>query len=163
MSGQPAAKVGREGGGGLVAAGGVFLQALERDRFQIERDSGIQLPQWDRLAFQHLQQRVRGIGRLEGRAASQQAVQHRPQRVHIRSGTDLSQLARGLFGRPVVGSPQDLAGRRQVATALDSLGQSEVGDFWEEDRGQRSEDRGQRTGDRGQRTEDRGGGAGCCF
>ncbi|MBI4324265.1 MAG: hypothetical protein HY674_03285 [Chloroflexi bacterium] len=71
-----------------IAALAFFLQAPQADRFQVAQHAGIEQARRQRLGVQHEVQRLgQGLG-LERRAARQQVIERRAQRIHVRAPGD---------------------------------------------------------------------------
>src|SRR5947209_136919 len=77
-------------------------------------------------------QRLQCRGSLERRPAGQQFVQDYAQGVHIRGRTDVLATAFRLLGRHVTGCADENAGARQVHIRIQLLGETEVGNLWDE-------------------------------
>jgi hypothetical protein len=111
---------------------GFLRQALQADRFEVAGDRGLELPGRDRVVVEHLEDGVeRGLAE-ERRAAGEEFVQDRPERVDVDRRADLARLARRLLGGDVAGRPHYRAGLRAAVGVLgvvEPLGQSEVGDL----------------------------------
>jgi hypothetical protein len=112
-----------------IALDRLFLQAAVADRLQVGRRPRLQLAHRGRLLAHHLQDRVQGRGRLEGRPAGQALVQDGAQGVHVGRRAHALAVPAGLLRRHVRGRAQDGAGGGQPGAHLDALGQAEVGDL----------------------------------
>jgi hypothetical protein len=105
------------------------LQALQADRLQIARHVGLQLAWRDWLALAHLRQRIENRGAAERRPAGQHFVEDGAQRVHVGEGTDRRPVAAGLLRGHVTGGAEDGPRVRVPRFLIETLGQSEVGNF----------------------------------
>ena len=85
--------------GRRVAPGGVLLQALESDRFQLAGDSWIQPPWRHGVLAADLIERFQRRSSLKGRAAGQQLVEDGAQRIDVGSRPD-SGARRGRCSAP---------------------------------------------------------------
>ena len=127
MAGEPAAEVGGEGGGGLVAAGGVFLQALQADRLDIAGQARVQFSQGGRLFGKNLHDQHLTLA-AERQFAGQQAEQDHAQRVHVAAAVGVMRLAASLLRRHVRRGAEDCALDRHRDFARVAFGEAEVGD-----------------------------------
>ena len=113
----------------FVAFGRVLLKAFQGDRLDVARKSRHQPRRRDRLGRLHLLERVEQSRAPERRAAGEEFVEHRPQRVEVRRRADLLRLPLGLLGGHVAGRAQDRLGRGQPRVHVQELRQAKVGDF----------------------------------
>ena len=71
--------------------------------------------------------RFKGFG-LEGRAAGQQMIENRAQRIDVAAPAHFAALSTGLLGRHEVGRAEHLAGHGDAGIAVEPLGQAKIGD-----------------------------------
>ncbi len=114
-------------GRGRVPCRRLLLQALQADRLQVAVDGTVALRRRDRVVLGHLPQRLDGRRAEERRAARQQRVENRAQRVHVGGRSDQPRHPGGLFRRHVAGRPLHHARLGQPRVLLDELRQPEVG------------------------------------
>ncbi len=124
---QEAAQVAGQRSRGLVSPGRLLLQAFQRDRLQVTRDRRVEPPRRHGIFGDDLEHRVHHRGGLERRAAGDERIQRRPQRIYVRRRADRAAIARGLLGRHVAGRPDDLARAGQPTVALDCFRKPKVG------------------------------------
>ena len=91
----------RQFGGGLKTLGRFFLQALQADRLQIDRDARIEQLRRDRIRALHLRQDLMERLCLERRPAREHLIENRAERIHVARRAERAGFAGGLFGRHV--------------------------------------------------------------
>ena len=84
-----------------------FLQTFQTNRFQITVDLWIEQTRLDRFLIDHLPQRLHDIRCPKRRAAREDFVQNRPQRVDVARRVDLLRAAHRLFWRHVARRAHD--------------------------------------------------------
>jgi len=110
-----------------VAAGGVLLKTAEAHDRQVARDAAGVGRGRHRLGAADLVEGVELGDGGERRAAGEEEVQHRPERVHVHAGADGGGRVE-LLGGHVVGGAEERAGLRETGAAVEVLGEAEVGD-----------------------------------
>ena len=84
-------------------------ECLQAGAFQVRRNVAHELTRRLRLILAHLPQQLHQVGRPERQTARQQLVQHDAQAIEVGAPVDAVRRALGLFGRHVVGRPQEEA------------------------------------------------------
>src|SRR5438876_4271895 len=87
--------------GAAIPARWLLLQAFQTDRFQIQWHAGIKTARRVRVGILDLMKHLVHRFALERRPASQQMIQHRPERIDIARPTDQRLFAKGLLRRDV--------------------------------------------------------------
>ena len=112
-----------------VAAGGVLVQALEADRLQVARYSGIHARRRHRLCRKDASLGFRGRFAVERRPAREQLVQDGAERIDVHRRPDRARFAKGLLGCHVAGGAQTCPGGRELVPFFGGLRQAEVADL----------------------------------
>ena len=129
FSARPALQVVGQVAGGGVASGGRFRERLQTDRFRVAINRRVELSRCNRLLFEHLPERLHRRRRLEGRAAGEEFIEDRSQRVDVGRGTKLGGPARSLLWRHVAGRSQNGTGLSLPRFVLQSFRQTKVADL----------------------------------
>ncbi len=116
-----------QGRGRWVAAGSVLLHTVKADRFQVAGDVGAQHPGGDWVVVDDLADRLGRCLTPEWRAAGQDLIQGRPQRVNVARRPDVSQAARSLLGSHVRRRADRQSAVGLIIVFLGQLRQAEVG------------------------------------
>ena len=113
--------------GRRIARVRLLLEAFQADRFQVERQPALQPTGRHRVLKTHLLERIDRGRAPKRRAAGQQLVKDRTERIYVRRRPHFVRFSLGLLGRHVRRRAQDRARGGQVARL--QLGQTEVGDL----------------------------------
>ncbi len=129
FAGRVGFEVGGECRGRGVAQIDRLLEALQADEFEFAVHGRVQVARRHRFLFQHEQKRIDRVRGLERRAAGEQFVEDRAERVDVRRGREILAPA-GLFGGHVARRADDRAGPREADCRVDLLGEAEVRYLW---------------------------------
>ncbi len=117
--------VGQLGRGG-VTIGGIFVQALEADRLDVQRDVAPHLRQGQRFVGQYPPQRVDIAAALDRSPTRQQLVQNDSQRIDVGRRPDLARPAFRLLGSHIGRRSQHRLAGRDSFLGSEQLGDPEI-------------------------------------